>query len=98
MVSGLWLVLALAACEGDAAGRPTTELTIINASGEDVGVFIDGQDSRLDEGDADTITLVGAGEFQVVITGLDSNRTLYLDNLSVSEIEDRNNQVVVMAR
>jgi hypothetical protein len=98
VVGGLGVALFLVACEGETLGKPTTELTIINAAGEDVGVYIDGQDSRLGDGDADTVTVVGAGEFMVVINGLDSNRTLYLDNLSVQEINDRNNQVVVKPR
>jgi hypothetical protein len=93
--SVLLLVLLAAACGDDTAGGDTVDLTVVNESGEDVAVFIDGSESRLDEGDEDTITLVGSGEFSVLVTGAESGETLFSDDLSADEIEDLDNRIVV---
>ena len=87
------LALLLSACGDDADTRPVT-LTIVNDSGEDVTVYIDGSQSSLDAGDEDAITLSRSSEYDILVTG-ESGGTLFTDSLTADEIEEMDGRLVV---
>ena len=100
MGAGPWLLLvgvllAVMACGDDTAGGDIVQLTVLNASGEEVALSINGDESRIDSGDEDAITLSGVDEYSIVITGLDTGFTLFDETLTADEIEDRDNRIVV---
>lgn len=87
-------VMALAiACADDDDTAPVT-LTIVNASGETVDVFIDGAQSSLEAGDEDAITLSGSAEYSILVTG-ESGGVLFTDELTAGDIRAMDGRLVV---
>lgn len=87
------VALVVGACGDDADTGPVT-LTIVNASGEDVTIYIEGSQSSLEDGDEDAITLSGSSEYDILVAG-ESGGTLYTDSLTAGEIEDMDGRLVV---
>jgi hypothetical protein len=98
LIAALALLAALAvACGDDAATSGIVELTFENASGQEVHIFINGDESRLEEGGRDTISLSGSDEYNILVTGAGDGRMLFSDNLTKGEIEARDNLIVITA-
>lgn len=89
------LLSAAIACGDDAATSKITELTVVNASDEVVAVYINGTQSSLEAGEEDTISLEGADEYAVLVTGLSSGEIFFSDTLSRGDIEDLDGRLVV---
>jgi len=87
------LAMASVAC-GDGDDTSPVTLTIVNASGETVDVFVDGSQSSLDTGDEDAITLSGSAEYSVLVTG-ESGGVLFTDGLTAGEIRAMDGRLVV---
>lgn len=89
----LALVLLVVACGSDDDRGPVT-LTVVNASGQTVDVYINGEHSSLGAGDEDAITLSGSAEYSVLVTG-ESGGVLYTETLTAGEIRRMDGRLVV---
>jgi hypothetical protein len=84
------------ACGGDeTAVSQLTDLTIVNTTGEEVRVYINGAESRVPAGREDTITLSGSGRYSIVVSGLAAGDTLYEETLTPRQIEEMGGRIVV---
>lgn len=86
--------MSLAIACGDGDDTTPVTLTIVNASGETVDVFIDGAQSSLDEGGEDAITLSGSAEYSILVTG-ESGGVLFTDELTAGDIRAMGGRLVV---